>query len=304
MSKYLVTGGAGFIGTNIVKRLLTDGHQVVVLDNYVGGKIAERFQSGVEYIEGDIRDLENLKKICSVGFDGIFHLAALPRVPNSVEFPLESHEINIDGTLKVLLAARDVKIKRVVFSSSSSIYGNQDHYPVHEDLCVVPISPYALHKYVGEHYCRLFGELYSLQTVCLRYFNVYGPYFDPNGPYALAVGKFIKQKKNGEPMTICGDGEYYRDYVHVRDVANANVLAMNSQQVGKGEIFNIGNGKTYSVNQLAKIIGGETVFIPPRLGDVRRTEADNTKAKNLLGWQPTITLEEGIAELKKEWGMT
>lgn len=304
MSKYLVTGGAGFIGTNIIKRLVSDGHQVTVVDNYIGGKIAERFQSGVEYIEADITDLDNLKKICSIGFDGIFHLAALPRVSYSVEFPLESHEVNVDGTLKVLLVARDAKIKRVVFSSSSSIYGNQDHYPVNEDLVVLPISPYALHKYVGEHYCRLFGELYGLETVCLRYFNVYGSYFDPNGPYALAVGKFIKQKKNGEPMTICGDGEYYRDYVHVRDVANANVLAMTNNQVGKGEIFNIGNGKAYSVNQLAQIIGGETILIPRRLGDVRRTEANNTKAKNLLGWQPTITLEEGIAELKKEWGLT
>lgn len=304
MSKYLVTGGAGFIGTNIIKRLLADGHGVTVVDNYAGGKFPERLQAGAEYIEADIRDLENFKKICLAGgFDGIFHLAALPRVPFSVEFPLESHEINIDGTLKVLLAARDAKIKRVVFSSSSSVYGEQEHYPVSEDLVALPISPYALHKFVGEHYCRLFAELYGLETVCLRYFNVYGSYFDPNGAYALAVGKFINQKKHGLPLTICGDGEYYRDYVHARDVASANLLAMTSAVVGQGEIFNIGNGHAYSVNQLAEIIGGATVFIPPRLGDIRRTEADNTKARKLLGWSPTLTLEEGIAELKKEWGL-
>ena len=300
--KYLVTGGAGFIGTNIVKMLLEQGHQVVVLDNYAGGKKEERFQSGVEYVEGDIRKEADLDKVCS-GIEGIFHLAALPRVTFSVENPALTHDVNVNGTLQVLLAAKKHGIKRVVFSSSSSAYGDQEVFPVKENFKCLPISPYALHKYVGEHYCRLFSELFGVETVSLRYFNVYGPYFDPDGAYALVIGKFIKQVKNGEPMTVCGDGEYYRDYTHVSDIARANILAMTSDKVGKGEIINIGNNSPYSVNQLVQLIGGEHVFVPERVGDVRITNANNTKAKELLDWVPTISLEEGIKQLKEEWGI-
>ncbi len=303
MSKYLVTGGAGFIGTNIVKKLLADGHEVVVFDNYVGGKKQERMQKEAKYVEGDIRKPKDLHKVCKSGFDGIFHLAAIPRVPYSVEHPVETHENNVDGTLNVLMAARDHKIKRVVFSSSSSVYGNQETFPLKEDMMAAPISPYALHKFIGEHYCRLFSILYGVETVSLRYFNVYGPYFDPEGAYALVIGKFIKQVKDGQPMTVCGDGEYFRDYTHVADVVVANILAMTNNAVGKGEVFNIGNGKPHSVNQLVKLIGGASVFVPERLGDVRYTEAESRKAREILGWKPTITLEDGIAELKKEWKM-
>lgn len=303
MSKYLVTGGAGFIGANLVKRLLADGHEVTVIDNFAGGRHEDRIQPKARYIEGDIRKEKDLAEACAGGLDGIFHLAALPRVPFSVEHPWETHDVNVNGTLKVLLAARDNKIKRVVFSSSSSAYGNQEKYPVKEDFVSLPISPYALHKFIGENYCRLFSELYGLETVSLRYFNVYGPYFDPNGAYALVIGKFIKQVKDGEPMTVCGDGEYYRDYTHVDDVVQANLLAMASKKVGRGEMFNIGNGKPHSVNELVKLVGGSSVSIPERPGDVRFTEADNSKAGEILGWQPTITLEQGIAALKKEWGI-
>lgn len=303
MSKYLVTGGAGFIGTNIVKQLLADGHEVVVLDNYEGGKREDRIQKGAKYVEGDIRSDADLDSVC-VGLDGIFHLAALPRVTYSVENPELTHDVNVNGTLKVLLAAKKHKVKRVIFSSSSSAYGDQEKMPLVEDIMIKnPVSPYALHKLIGEHYCRLFSQLYGVETVSLVYFNVYGPYFDPDGAYALVIGRFIKQVKNGEPMTVCGDGEMWRDYTHVSDIARANILAMASPNVGKGEVINIGNGHPYSVNELVKLIGGKFVFVPPRPGDILRTEADYSKAKELLGWEPTITLPDGIAQLKKEWGI-
>lgn len=304
MPKYLVTGGAGFIGTNLVKQLLADGHQVVVLDNYAAGKKENRIQSGAEYVEGDIRKDDDLDKVC-VGVDTIFHLAALPRVTFTVENPELTHDVNVNGTLKVLLAARRHKVRRVVFSSSSSTYGGQEAGQLlKEDSAIkMPVSPYALHKLTGEHYCRIFSELYGLETVSLIYFNVYGPYFDPDGAYALVIGKFLKQKKLGQPMTVCGDGEYFRDYTHVKDVVAANILAANSKNVGKGETINIGCGRPTTVNELVKIIGGEFVFVAPRLGDQRFSGADNAKAKKLLGWEPTIRLEEGIKALKNEWGV-
>lgn len=299
--RYLVTGGAGFIGTNLVRELLNLGHEVVVLDNYAGGKKEERIQSGAKYIEGDIRNEKDLDLACE-GVDGIFHLAALPRVTFSVEEPLLTHDVNVNGTLQVLLAAKRNNIKRVVFSSSSSTYGAEEKNLLKEDGAVkMPISPYALHKLIGEHYCRLFSDLYGLETVSLIYFNVYGPYFDPEGAYALVVGKFLKQIKEGLPMTICGDGEYYRDYTHVSDVVNANILAMTKENIGKGETFNIGCGTPRTVNELAKLIGGKTANIEARPGDPRFSGADNSKAKEILGWEAKISLEEGIAELKKDW---
>ena len=301
--KYLVTGGAGFIGTNIVKKLLSDGHEALIIDNYSGGKKEDRFQEGAEYLEGDIRNEADLDKACE-GIDGIFHLAALPRVTFSVEEPWETHDVNVNGTLKLLLAAKKHGVKRVVFSSSSSTYGAEEENLLKEDGNIkMPISPYALHKFMGEHYCRLFSELYGIETVSLIYFNVYGPYFDPDGAYALVIGKFIKQVKNGDPMTVCGDGEYFRDYTHVDDVVNANLLAMTNDTVGKGETINIGCGRPTTVNELVKIIGGEHVFIDPRPGDPRFSGADNHKSKELLGWEPTIKLEDGIEKLKEDWNI-
>lgn len=302
MSKYLVTGGAGFIGTNLIKQLLAKEDEVVVIDNYNGGKLPERIQPEVNYVEGDIRNMDDLNKVMA-GVDGVFHLAAIARMSYSVENPLETNDVNIGGTLNVLVAARDNGVKRVVYSASSSAYGNQEIVPFVETMKPSPMSPYGLQKFVGEEYCRLFYDLYGLNTVSLRYFNVYGPSMDPNGAYALVIGKFLQQKKKGKPLTICGDGEYYRDYTHVYDIAHANILAMESEKVGHGEVFNIGNGKPYSVNELAKIIGGESVHVEPRPGDPRRTQADNTKAREILGWQPTIVLEDGINELKKELGL-
>lgn len=300
--KYLVTGGAGFIGTNIIKQLLTDGHSVSSFDNYSAGKITERVLPGVEYIEGDIRDIAALQKATN-GVDGIFHLAAVPRVSYSVEHPIETHDNNVNGTLNVLEAARINKVKRLVFASSSAIWGDQSEYPVPETAVPKPISPYGFHKLAGEHYCRLWSELYGVETVSLRYFNIYGSYMDPKGAYALVVGKFIEQKKNGEALTISGDGEYHRDYTHVTDVARANILAMTSPKVGKGEVIEIGGGHPYSVNEVAALIGGETINVPPRAGDMRFTKANMDKSKELLGWEPSINFPEGIAALKKELGV-
>lgn len=302
MSHYLVTGGAGFIGSNIVKRLLTEGHQVRVFDNYSGGKKKERFFSGVEYIEGDIRNQEELKK-AMMGIEGVFHTAAIPRMPYSVEHPWETNENNVTGTLNVLLAAREAKVKRIVYSASSSAYGDQSVQPYVETMKTHPMSPYGLQKFIGEEYCRLFSSLYGLKTVSLRYFNVYGPLMDPEGAYALVIGKFLKQRKENQPLTICGDGEYYRDYTNVADVVEANILAMTSDQVGSGEVINIGNHDPHSVNELAELIGGEKINVPDRPGDPRRTDADNTLAKKLLGWEPKINLKEGVEALKKEWGI-
>jgi len=192
----------------------------------------------------------------------------------------------------------------VVFSSSSSSYGNQETYPLKEDTVIKkPIAPYALHKFIGEEYCRLFAELYNLETVSLVYFNVYGPYADPHGAYALVIAKFLEQVKHGEPMTICGDGEYYRDYTHVSDIVRANMLAMTKDTACNGETINIGNGNPHSVNNIVEFIGGESVHVPDRPGDVRYTEADSSRAKELLGWEPTVSLKEGIDMLKKDFGV-
>lgn len=304
MSTYVITGGAGFIGTNLTIALLAEGHTVRVFDNYVGGKKEERLQAAAEYSEGDVRDYDALSKAMQ-GVDGVFHLAALPRVPYSVEHPLETHDVNVNGTLNVLLAARDTGVKRVVFSSSSATYGDLDRsvYPVTEQTKKVPIAPYALHKYIGEEYCRLFSSLYGVETVSLVYFNVYGPYADPHGAYALVISKFLEQVRQGQSMTVCGDGKYYRDYTHVSDIARANILAMNSSSVGSGETINIGNNNPKSVLDIVNCIGGAHEFVAERLGDVRFTQADISLAKELLGWEPSIELEEGIERLKSEVGL-
>ena len=299
MKKIIVTGGAGFLGSHLVPALVAEGYEVHVIDNLVAGK-RENVPSEATLHELDIRDKQALADLFGELGDiaGVFHLAALPRVQFSIDYPEEAHDVNINGMLTVLLAARDAKVGRVVYSASSAAYGDQDTLPLHEGLLPNPMSPYALHKYVGEHYCKNFSLHYGLPTVSLRYFNLYGPKADPNGPYAQAIIKFIDQREHGLPMTITGDGEQTRDCVHVRDVVRANLLALTRDTVGKGEVMNIGSGKDYSVNAVADLIGGEKVYIAPRV-EPRHTRADISRAKQLLGWEPTIALEEGIAELKQ-----
>ncbi|MBF8280401.1 MAG: Epimerase protein [Candidatus Magasanikbacteria bacterium] len=293
---YVVTGGAGFIGTNIAHTLLAQGHTVRVVDNFSTGK-RERLHPQAELFEIDVRDYNALMKAFS-GADGVFHTAALARMPLSVEKPIETNDVNVGGTVTVLKAAVDAGVKRVVYSASSSAYGLQDQLPYVETMTPRPMSPYGLQKLVNEEYCRLFHELYGLETVSLRYFNVYGgKWQSADGAYPLVIALFLKQKKEGAPLTICGDGEYFRDYTHVTDVVDANLRAMTTPGIGHGEMFNIGAGHNHSVNELAVMLGGPTVFIPPRPGDPRTTLANNTKAREILGWEPKVTLEEGVRDL-------
>lgn len=293
----VVTGGAGFIGSHLVDALLFDGWEVDVIDNLSGGK-RERVPAVARFHELDIRDYDAILPVIS-GADIVFHLAALPRVQYSIDEPRETHEVSVNGTFNVFLAARDGKARRVVYSASSSAYGDQPTLPLVETMKPGPASPYGLHKYIGEHYARLFAELYGLPTVSLRYFNVYGPRLDPEGAYALVIGKFLKQRREGKPLTVTGDGEQTRDFTHVRDVVRANLLAATSARVGKGEVINIGAGKRVSINSLAALFDHPVEHIPPR-NEPHDTEADNRKAKELLGWEPTVQLEEGIAELLAE----
>lgn len=295
-----MTGGAGFIGSHLVDALLEAGKEVAVIDDLSGGK-RERVNPGATLHVVDIRDYDAIVPIIA-GARKVFHLAALPRVQFSIEHPVETHEVNVNGTLNVLLAAKEAGVKRVVYSASSSAYGDQATLPLREEMLPAPLSPYGLHKFIGEHYARVFSEVYGLETVSLRYFNVYGARLDPDGAYALVIGKFLKQRAEGGPMTITGDGTQTRDFTHVRDVVRANILASECDTVGHGEMMNIGAGRNASINELAALIGGPVTYIPARL-EPKNTLADNTKARELLGWIPEVALADGIAELKKEWGI-
>lgn len=294
--KFLITGGAGFVGTNLSERLCAEGASVIVVDNLSGGK-RERLPEAVTFYDSDIRDTETLTKYMK-DVDAVFHLAALPRVQFSIKHPKETHDVNVTGTLSVLEAARAAGVKRVVYAASSSAYGDQDVLPLHEGLPPQPKSPYALQKYIGEMYLRLWNEIYGIETVSLRFFNVYGQHMDPDGAYALVVGKFLKMWKEGKPLTITGSGEQSRDFTHVSDIVDALVRASERDTVGNGEVLNIGAGHNVSINELAALIGGEIEYVPERL-EPMHTCADNTKARTLLGWEPQVSIEEGIKNLKE-----
>lgn len=301
MSRYLVTGGAGFIGSNLTKRLLEQGHFVRVLDNLSTGK-RERIPEGVDFIEKDFTDLESIKPHFT-DIDGVFHVGALPRVPLSIEKPVETTINNVMGTLNVLVAARDGGVKRVVYSASSSAYGATDALPNHPDAHPKPLNPYGLQKLIGEQFCEQFSRFYNLGTVCLRYFNVYGPGMADEGAYVTVMSIFKRQKLAGEPLTIAGDGEQTRDFTHVYDVVDANIRAMTSPNVGKGERLNVGAGSQHSINKIAAMFGGEVKYIPERVGEARHTRADISRTKEMIGWEPTVQFEDGLRSLLKEWGI-
>jgi len=303
----VVTGGAGFIGSNLVDKLIDDGHEVIIFDNYSTGK-KENVNPKAKFFLVDIShqpsfEHKTMKDIMS-GVDVVFHLAAKARVQPSIENPIEYHNTNVNGTLNMLDACRRYGVKRFIFSSSSSVYGDVEQLPTPEEQELNPMSPYALHKLQGEQYCKLFSELYDLETVCLRYFNVYGERQNTEGAYCLVMGIFAGQLLNGEPMTINGDGENRRDFTYVGDVVDANIRCMDYPLELNGDVFNIGNGDNRSVNQIANLLSedGDRVNRAPVI-EPKETLADNSKAKRVLGWKPTNKIEDWIVKYKEEIGL-
>lgn len=308
MKKFTITGGAGFIGSNLVDQLINEGHEVVVIDSLVTGK-KENINPQAKFVQADINACrqgthplsaytEKVEKAIE-GSDAIFHLASLARVQPSIANPVAFNDTNVNGTLNMLVMAHKLGIKRFVYSASSSAYGNAKIFPTPENHPTNPLSPYGLQKLIGEQYCKVFSICYGLETVCLRYFNVFGERQPLEGAYCLVMGIFAKQRLEGKPMTIVGDGEQKRDFTYVGDVVKANILAAQSDKVGYGEVINIGNGDNRSVNQLADLIGGPRLNVEPRL-EPKITLADNKKARELLGWSPSVTLEDWMPKYKKE----
>ena len=294
--KCLVTGGCGFVGSNLVDKLISDGHQVIIIDNLSTGN-KENLNSEAEFYEKDISTMNDFSMFKDV--DVVFHTAALARVQPSIENPIKYNEVNIKGTLNMLKASVDYGIKRFVYSASSSALGDTDKLPQMESDPPDPISPYAVQKLVGEIYCRMYSQVYGLQTVSLRYFNVYGERMNLEGAYCLVMGIFAKQRLDGKPMTINGDGEQRRDFTYVGDVIDANIRAATSDKVGDGEVINIGNGDNRSVNEIADLFGGERIHRDP-VKEPFASLADNTRARELLGWKPTTKVEDWLMKYKKD----
>jgi UDP-glucose 4-epimerase len=302
MSKVLVTGGAGFIGSHLTEALLQEGHRVRVLDDFSTGKrknlIFDKKYPSLEIIEGDIRNLAICQKALKDA-EVVFHQAALPSVERSVEDPLGSNAVNAGGTLNILFSAREERVKRVIYASSSSIYGDTPTLPKHEEMPSNPLSPYALQKYIGEQYCRLFYQLYGLETVSLRYFNIFGPKQDPASIYSAVIPRFIDALLKGHPPLIFGDGEQSRDFTYIDNVVRANLLAMSAEHL-HGEAINIACGKRVSLNQLLnilkEIVGSKVspVYEEPRKGDVKHSLADINKGKKILNYDPQVGIEMGL----------
>jgi nucleoside-diphosphate-sugar epimerase len=311
MAEYLVTGGAGFIGSNIVETLVAEGRTVRVLDNFSSGKresIAP-FLDRIELIEGDLRRPDDVRRAVD-GVTYVLHFGAVPSVPRSVDDPLTTNEANVTGTLNLLLAARDAGAKRLVFSSSSSVYGNTPTLPKEESMPTSPLSPYAASKLIGEHYCRMFTELYGFETISLRYFNVFGPRQDPTSQYAAVVPIFIERLAHGRAPDVHGDGLQTRDFTYVADVVRANLLACAAPPVAAGHVFNVACHQQITVLDLFRTIRSlvaaarpasraaavEPNHTAPRAGDVRDSFADITRARELLGYEPKWSLEDGLAK--------
>ncbi len=299
--KYLVTGGAGFIGSNLVEALLRKGETVRILDNFSTGR-RENLQSltdDVELIEGDIRSLSTVNRAVD-GIDFVLHQAALPSVPRSVADPVTTNEVNITGTLNVLLAARDAGVKRVVFASSSSVYGNDPRQPKHEDMRPRPMSPYAISKLTGETYCSVFSRLYDLETVILRYFNIFGPRQDPASQYSAVIPKFIGMMAKGQRPTVFGDGRQSRDFTFIDNVVQANLKACRVETLPEERVFNCACGKQISIQdmivELNRILEKDLnpIFANPRPGDVRDSYADVCRAVHHLHYEPGVQFKEGL----------
>ena len=298
----LVTGGGGFIGSHLVARLLREGHPVRVLDNFASGRRENLLPvlSEIELIEGDIQSYERAHNAVR-GCHLVFHLAALPSIPRSIQDPLTSHASNVIGTLNVLLAARDEGVRRVVFASSSSVYGANTELPKREDMPALPIAPYAVAKLAAENYCRAFHEVYGLETVALRYFNVFGPKQDPLSQYAAVIPNFISAVLAGQAPIIYGDGEQSRDFTYVDNAIEANLLAAYADGVG-GETFNVACGERISLNELLEELAAltgkriEANYVEPRPGDLPHSQADIGRARERLGYEPGIDVRAGLAK--------
>ena len=302
MALYLITGVAGFIGSSLARAVLAQGDQVRGLDNFATGKrenIAE-LAGNIDFREADLLNLDAVHDACR-GVDYVFHEAAIPSVPKSVLDPLASNRANVDGTVHVLIAARDAQVKRVVYAASSSAYGDTPTLPKHEGMPPNPISPYAVAKLASEYYMKSFYHCYGLETVCLRYFNIFGPRQDPSSPYSGVLAKFITQMLKGEQPTIFGDGTQSRDFTYIENVVSANLLAAKASAAQvNGEVFNIATGTRFDLNQtfqlLKKIIGfrKEVQYAPERAGDVKHSLADLSLTEKHLGYKPLVNFEEGL----------
>lgn len=302
MAKYLITGGAGFIGSNILKYLLENNEDVRVIDNFVTGKkenISE-FKGKFELIEGDFSDLDTVRRAVK-GVDYVLHQGAIPSVPRSVDDPLKTNQANIAGTLNMLIAARDEEVKRFVYAASSSAYGDSPVMPKQEDMKVSPKSPYAIQKLAGEQYCQSFYRLYGLPTICLRYFNVFGPKQDPDSVYSAVIPLFIKLIAADQTPTINGNGDISRDFTYVENNIIANILAAKTEnQQAFGEVLNIATGQEVSLDQLVdqinQILGKQVQadYGEPRRGDIAHSLADITRAKELIAYEPIVSFTEGL----------
>ena len=301
IKKIVVTGGAGFIGSHLAEELARRGYYTVIVDDLSSGKIENIEEllknNNVEFIKGSVTDQPLLQKVFKDA-QYVFHQAALPSVPRSIDSPQSSHEANLTGTLNVLLAARDNHVYKVIYASSSSVYGDTPTLPKREDMMPHPLSPYAVTKLAGEYYCQVFHKVYQLPTVCLRYFNVYGPRQDPNSQYAAVIPRFIKRVSEGNPPIIFGDGDQTRDFTFIRDAVEANILAAESDACG---LFNISREESITINELAKLVIGtignnvEPIHQEPRPGDIRHSLADISKAR-AFGYEPKYSVEAGLGE--------
>lgn len=307
--RYLVTGGAGFIGSNIVDEIVRRGHEVVVLDDLSAGKQANlaSVSGKIDFRVGSITDLSTVQSACQ-GVDYIIHLAARTSVPRSVKDPLETNRINIDGTLNVLVAARDAKVRRVVYAASSSAYGETPTLPKVETMRPEPISPYGVTKYVGELYAQVFGRVYGLQNVSVRYFNVFGPRQDPTSQYSGVLSRFMRAIIEGKPLVVYGDGEQSRDFTYIENIVDATLRACEAKDAS-GKVFNGGTGVRVTLNQVLKLLEKVTgrkilaKYDPPRTGDIRDSQADISLARKILGYKPCVDFEKGLL-LTWEWYKT
>ncbi len=301
MARYLVTGGAGFIGSNIAAELVRRGEKVRIIDNFVTGRrenLAD-IRDKMEFVEGDVCDPEAINKAVA-GVDYVLHQAAIPSVARSVENPIATNRANVEGTLSVLIASRKARVKRFVFASSSSVYGDSPTLPKTEDMTPDPLSPYAASKLIGEHYCKIFQNLFGLETLSLRYFNVFGPKQDPTSQYAAVVPIFITALAAGRQPIVFGDGLQSRDFTFVDNVVEANLLACSAPKDATGQVCNIACGDRFTLLELLDELGRimnkkpQPVFEPPRPGDVKHSQADISRAKKVLSFEPKVSFAEGL----------